>query len=165
MRIWILDCYCENITYLEKNSPLGIIIEPKLLNLVVNLTYRKQKSMVDISGQLIRIELVLWEQLLRNPTENLCSSEIATRSKIKKSTLTTLLDSTNSEKMLERKIDPDDERITRWQLNPNNSRNQYFKSVIDNSFPEMKIYSRLPQLWLDITLSSLPSKSSAYSAV
>ena len=154
-------CESSSIHYARKNDLLGVSIAPKLLDLVVRLTYREQESMLDISGQLIRIELALWEQLLKNSAEPLSSSEIATRAKIKKSTLTTLLDSTVSEQMLERKIDPDDERITRWELNPNNRRNQYFWSVINSSFPEMKIYSRLPQLWVDIKLSTMPSLSSA----
>ena len=154
-------CESSNIAYVRKNDSLGISIAPKLLDFVFRLIYREQKSMSDISGQLIRMELALWEQLLKNPAEPLTCSEIASRARIKKSTLTTLLDVAVSQHMLEREIDPDDERITRWKLNPNNQRNQYFCSVINNSFPDMKIYSRLPQLWFDVKLATLPSQLSA----
>ena len=87
--------------------------------------------MCGLSGQLIRVELSIWEQILSQRNLHLCSSELAHRARIRKSTLTTLLDAALTHKLFISSIDAEDERKTRWTVNVRHKRNLHIKSVLE----------------------------------
>jgi len=140
-------CEQSNIPYTERDQLTGIAVEPWLLKLLLNFTFRSNDIGSEMSGQFIRAELSLWDQLIKCPIQELTSSEIALKSDISKSTLTTLLETALSEQILIRHRDPDDERVYRWGLNPKSTRNQYAKLVLGRTLPELRLHSRLPAAW------------------
>ena len=116
-----------------KKASIKLNISRDILGLSALMNERGNDPLRGVSGQLIRIELPIWEQLLSQRNLPLCSSELAHRSRIPKSTLTTLLDAAMKHKLFISTIDVEDERITRWTLNPRHSRNKYIKSLLEGN--------------------------------
>ena len=114
-------------------SLIKLSVSRQILGLTCLICERGDDPLREVSGQLIRVELSIWEQLLSQRNLPLSSSELANRSRIQKSTLTTLLDAAMKHKLFISFIDVEDERITRWALNPRHSRNKYVKSVLDGT--------------------------------
>ena len=113
----------------EKTS-IRLNISKEILSLSVLLTQRGNDPLREVSGQLIRLELTMWEQFLTQSYVSLCTTDLASRSLIKQSTLTTLLDTTVKHRLFIPNIDDGDERITRWTLNHVHNRNKYIQAVI-----------------------------------
>ena len=116
-----------------KKASIKLKVSKDILGLSVLITERGNDPLREVSGQLLRIELSIWEQLLSQRDLPLSSSELANRSRIQKSTLTTLLDAAMKHKLFISAIDVADERITRWTLNSRHSRNKYIKSVLEEN--------------------------------
>lgn len=108
-------------------------ISKEILTLSVLLTERGNDPLRELSGQLIRLELTMWEQFLLHRHFSLCTTDLASRSRIRQSTLTTLLDATVRHKLFIPKIDDDDGRITRWTLNPLHNRNKYIQAIVEKN--------------------------------
>ena len=116
-----------------KKASIKLNVSKDILGLSVLINERGNDPLCGVSGQLIRVELSIWEQLLSQRNLPLCSSELAHRSRTQKSTLTTLLDAAMKHKLFISTIDVEDERITRWTLNPRHSRNKYIKSLLEGN--------------------------------
>jgi hypothetical protein len=116
-----------------KKGSIKLNVSKDILGLSVLINERGNDPLCGVSGQLIRIELSIWEQLLSQRNLPLCSSELANRSRIQKSTLTTLLDAAIKHKLFISAIDVEDERITRWTLNSRHNRNKYIKSLLEEN--------------------------------
>ena len=114
-------------------SLIKLSVSRQILGLTCLICERGDDPLREVSGQLIRVELSIWEQLLSQRNLPLSSSELAHRSRIQKSTLTTLLDAAMKHKLFISFIDVEDERITRWTLNPRHSRNKCVKSVLEGT--------------------------------
>jgi len=112
-------------------APIKLNISKDLLRLSTLITLRGNDPLCGVSGQLIRVELSIWEQLLSQRNLPLCSSELAHCSCIRKSTLTTLLDAAMKHELFISFIDAEDERITRWTINTRHSRNKYVRSLLE----------------------------------
>ena len=116
----------------EKTS-ISLNISKEILRLSVLLTERGNDPLREVSGQLIRLELTMWEQFLSQSYVSLCTTDLASRSLIRQSTLTTLLDKTVRHRLFVPYIDDDDERITRWTLNHLHNRNKYVQAVLEEN--------------------------------
>ena len=116
----------------EKTS-IRLNISKEILSLSVLLTERGNDPLREVSGQLIRLELTMWEQFLSQSYVSLCTTDLANLSLIRQSTLTTLLDAAVRHRLFIPNIDDDDERITRWTLNRLHNRNKYIQAVLDES--------------------------------
>jgi hypothetical protein len=116
----------------EKTS-IKLNISKEILTLSVLLTERGNDPLRELSGQLIRLELTMWEQFLLHRHFSLCTTDLASRSRIRQSTLTTLLDATVRHKLFIPNIDDDDGRMTRWTLNPLHNRNKYIQAIIEKN--------------------------------
>ena len=119
----------------EKTS-ISLNISREILRLSVLLTQRGNGPLREVSGQLIRLELTMWEQFLTQSNISLCTTELASRSLIRQSTLSTLLDTTVRHQLFIPNIDDNDERITRWTLNRLHNRNKYIQAVLEESISE-----------------------------
>jgi hypothetical protein len=116
-----------------RKTSIRLNISKEILNLSVLLTERGNDPLREVSGQLIRLELTMWEQFLSQSCVNPCTTELATRSSIRQSTLTTLLDAAVRHRLLIPNRDENDERITRWALNLLHNRNKYVNAVIEEN--------------------------------
>ena len=116
----------------EKTS-IRLNISKEILSLSVLLTERGNDPLREVSGQLIRLELTMWEQFLTQSYVSLCTTDLANRSLIRQSTLTTLLDTTVRHRLFIPTIDDYDERITRWTLNLLHNRNKYIQAVLEEN--------------------------------
>ena len=116
----------------DKTS-IRLHISKEILTLSVLLTERGNDPLRVVSGQLIRLELTMWEQFLTQSCVSLCTTDLASRSLIRQSTLSTLLDTTVRHRLFIPNIDDDDERITRWTLNRLHNRNKYIQAVLDEN--------------------------------
>jgi len=116
-----------------ENASIRLRISKEILNLSVLLTERGNDPLREVSGQLIRLELTIWEQFLSQSDVNLCTTELACLSFIKKSTLTTMLDAAVRHRLFIPNIDEADERVTRWALNPLHKRNKYIQAILEES--------------------------------
>jgi len=116
----------------EKTS-IRLHISKEILTLSVLLTERGNDPLRVVSGQLIRLELTMWEQFLTQSGVSLCTTDLASRSLIRQSTLSTLLDTTVRHRLFIPNIDDDDERITRWTLNRLHNRNKYIQAVLEEN--------------------------------
>jgi hypothetical protein len=116
----------------EKTS-IRLNISKEILTLSVLLTERGNDPLREVPGQLIRLELTMWEQFLSQSYVSLCTTDLANLSLIRQSTLTTLLDTAVRHRLFIPNIDDDDERITRWTLNRLHNRNKYIQAVLDES--------------------------------
>ena len=114
-------------------TSIRLNISKEILTLSVLLTERGNDPLREVSGQLIRLELTMWEQFLTQSYVSLCTTDLASRSLIRQSTLTTLLDTTVRHRLFIPHIDDDDERITRWTLNRLHNRNKYIQTVIEEN--------------------------------
>ena len=114
-------------------TSIRLNISKEILSLSVLLTERGKDPLREVSGQLIRLELTMWEQFLSRSNVSLCTTELASRSLIRQSTLSTLLDTTVRHRLFIPTLDEDDERITRWTLNLLHNRNKYIKAVIEGN--------------------------------
>ena len=120
-------------------SKIELRIPPIAMRFITEMTRRVSPSDKDLSGQLIRLELVLWEQETHRNCELMNTTEIATQANIRKSTLTTLLNAAVTKKIVTHHVDENDERITRWGLNRSHPRNTQMKSVLMSKFPDMRL--------------------------
>ena len=116
-----------------KKTSISLHISKEILRLSVLLTERGNDPLREVSGQLIRLELTMWEQFLSQSYVSLCTTDLANLSLIRQSTLTTLLDTAVRHRLFIPNIDDDDERITRWTLNRLHNRNKYIQAVLDES--------------------------------
>ena len=116
----------------EKTS-IRLHISKEILTLSVLLTERGNDPLRVVSGQLIRLELTMWEQFLTQSCVSLCTTDLASRSLIRQSTLSTLLDTTVRHRLFIPNIDDDDERVTRWTLNHLHNRNKYIQAVLEKN--------------------------------
>ena len=116
----------------EKTS-MRLNISKEILSLSVLLTERGNDPLRRVSGQLIRLELTMWEQFLTKSFVSLRTTDLASRSLIRQSTLTTLLDTTVRHRLFIPNIDDDDERVTRWTLNHLHNRNKYIQAVVEEN--------------------------------
>ena len=114
-------------------TSISLHISKEILRLSVLLTERGNDPLREVSGQLIRLELTMWEQFLTQSYDSLCTTDLASRSLIRQSTLSTLLDTTVRHRLFIPNIDDDDERITRWTLNRIHNRNKYIQAVLEEN--------------------------------
>ena len=131
-------CDCSETVSRFELSECELRISPDLLGVATQLTYRRSFKDRSLSGQLIRLELALWEQMIDRNGELMSTSDIAIRANIKKSTLTTLLNAAVTRKMLNYHIDDNDERITRWGFNMSHPRNTQMLKTLAFRYPEMR---------------------------
>ena len=124
-------CTRSQTPYEWKKATIGLSISRELLRLSTLITLRGNDPLCCVSGQLIRVELAIWEQLLSRRKLPLCSSELAHGSQIQKSTLSNLLDTAVNHKLFVSSIDTEDERKTRWTINTRHRRNIYIKSLLE----------------------------------
>lgn len=134
-------CHLSGVPIRLNSSKCELRVAPGLVRGARELTRRCSLEDRDLSGQLIRLELALWEQMTDRIGESMSTSEIACRANIRKSTLTTLLNAAVTHKMLTYHIDDNDERITRWALNPSHPRNAQMFKALASKFPEMRLAS------------------------
>jgi len=132
-------CHLSGVPIRLNLSKYELRVAPDLVRAARELTRRCSLEDRDLSGQLIRLELALWEQMTDRIGESMSTSEIACRANIRKSTLTTLLNAAVTHKMLTYHIDDNDERITRWALNPSHPRNVQMFNMLASKFPEIRI--------------------------
>jgi len=123
-------CIGAQTPFVWKKTAIRLAISKEVVSLSVLITDRGNDPLRKVSAQLIRVELAMWEQLLLQPNAPLCNSELASRSRIMKSTLTTLLDAAMNHSLFIANIDIEDERVTRWTLNPHHVRNRYIRSLL-----------------------------------
>jgi len=134
-------CHLSGVPIRLSLSKCELRVAPGLVRAARELTGRCSLEDRDLSGQLIRLELALWEQTTDRTGELMSTSDIASRANIRKSTLTTLLNAAVTHKMLTYHIDDNDERITRWALNPSHPRNAQMFKALASKFPEMRLAS------------------------
>jgi len=128
----IIDICSRSQTPCEwRKSPIALRISKDLLHMSTLISQRGNDPLCGLSGQLIRVELSIWEQILSQRNLHLCNSELARRARIQKSTLTTLLDAALTHKLFISSIDAEDERKTRWTVNVRHKRNLHIKSVLE----------------------------------
>ena len=134
-------CHLSGVPIRLSLSKCELRVAPGLVRAARELTGRCSLEDRDLSGQLIRLELALWEQTTDRTGELMSTSDIASRANIRKSTLTTLLNAAVTHKMLTYHIDDNDERVTRWALNPSHPRNAQMYKALVLKFPEMRLAS------------------------
>lgn len=132
-------CHLSGVPIRLELSKCELRVAPGLVRGARELTGRCSLEDRDLSGQLIRMELALWEHMTDRTGELMSTSDIASRANIKKSTLTTLLNAAVTHKMLTYHIDDNDERITRWALNLSHPRNAQMFKALALKFPEMRL--------------------------
>ena len=134
-------CHLSGVPIRFNVSKCELRVAPGLVRGARELTRRCSLEDRDMSGQLIRLELALWEHMTSRKGELMSTSDIACRANISKSTLTTLLNVAVTHKMLTYHMDDNDERVTRWALNPSHPRNAQMYKALVLKFPEMRLAS------------------------
>ena len=149
-------CHLSGVPIRFNVSKCELRVAPGLARGARELTGRCSLEDRNLSGQLIRLELALWEHMTSRTGELMSTSDIARRANISKSTLTTLLNAAFTHKMLTHHVDDNDERVTRWALNPSHPRNTQMYKALVLKFPEMRLASarELESLKLCCSISS-----------
>ena len=132
-------CHLSGVPIRLNSSKCELRVAPGLVRGARELTGRCSLEDRDLSGQLIRLELALWEQITDRTGELMSTSDIASRANIRKSTLTTLLNAAVTHKMLTYHVDDNDERVTRWALTPSHPRNAQMFNMLASKFPEIRL--------------------------
>jgi len=129
-------CRESQADYRYVSSQFGIALDPTMMETCLKLTLREEKNLQALSGQLIRVELALWEkQLARRHEIPLNTKQLSRRTGIVKSTLSNLLDSAKHEELINATVDEDDGRVTRWSLNHWHPRTTSIRSILRSLAP------------------------------
>ena len=104
--------------FTETDDRFGFRVRDPLFSTVSQYSLMYLPFEGKLSGQYHRADMVLWRSLFNRPKFCLSSHDIATKARIPKSTLSTLLETARVLEFVTQQKDPNDCRVLRWRLNP-----------------------------------------------
>ncbi|MDA7590344.1 hypothetical protein N8756_02385 [Pseudomonadales bacterium] len=104
--------------FTETDDRFGFRVRDPLFSTVSQYSLMYLPFEGKLSGQYHRADMVLWRSLFNRPKFCLRSHDIATKARIPKSTLSTLLETARVLEFVTQQKDPNDCRVLRWRLNP-----------------------------------------------
>ena len=104
--------------FTETDDRFGFRVRDPLFSTVSQYSLMHLPFEGKLSGQYHRADMVLWRSLFNRPKFCLSSHDIATKARIPKSTLSTLLETARVLEFVTQQKDPNDCRVLRWRLNP-----------------------------------------------